>query len=122
MSPATPEEALAEGRRRASEASGRGDYSEAERLTWLGHQPRDEFNQLYDWAHIEPDLGQVRSTRRMGAPVTAVKRGLLRALRQYHNQLIGQLVRFNHQLLVKVARLESRIERLEQQASGDDRR
>ena len=122
MNPATPEEALAESRRRASQARSRGDYSEAERLTGLGEQPRDEFNRLYDWAYIEPDLGHVRSTRRLGAPITAIKKGLLRALRQYHNELIGQLVRFNHQLLVKVAELESRIDRLEQRAAGDDGR
>ena len=68
---------------------------------------------LYEWALLEPDLRDVRSTRRFGAPMTAVKRGLLRLLAQYHAALIAEQTRFNVNLLGYLRRLEERIEALE---------
>ena len=78
-------------------------------------EPSDSITtaKLYEWALIEPDLREVRSTRRFGAPMTAFKRGLLRLLQQYHASLIAEQTRFNVNLLVHVRRLEERIEELE---------
>jgi hypothetical protein len=62
---------------------------------------------------IEPDVREVRSTRRLGAPMTWLKLGLVRLLRQYHAQLVSQQTRFNVHMLGQVRRLEARIEELE---------
>jgi hypothetical protein len=53
------------------------------------------------------------STRRLGWPITAIKRGLMRLLRQYHGQLEGEETRFNVHLLAYTAGLERRIAELE---------
>ncbi len=68
---------------------------------------------LFEWALIDPDLRDVRSTRRLGAPITALKRGLLRLLAQYHGELIAEQTRFNVYLVGYVRRLEERIDELE---------
>ena len=74
--------------------------------------------QLTEWALIEPDLRQVRSTRRGGAPVTWAKRLLLRALGQYHAELTSQQTRFNVHLLGQVRALEQRVAALERTLAG----
>jgi hypothetical protein len=78
---------------------------------------------LLEWALVDPDPAKVYSTRRLGAPITLVKRALLRALRQYHAQLLAEQTRFNIQLTVYVSRLEDRVRELEDRlaAEGDDR-
>jgi hypothetical protein len=115
VSPSTPEEALAEARRRAAAARAAGIYDDAEAVAGLGRTPPYEgIDQLYDWAFIEPDRDQVVSTRRLGAPITAVKRGLMRLLRQYHRQMEGEQTRFNVHLLSYIARLEGRVAELEE--------
>ena len=68
---------------------------------------------MHEWALIEPDLREVRSTRRHGAPVTALKRMLLRLLGQYLGQLTSQQSRFNVHLLIRLRALEQRVEELE---------
>jgi hypothetical protein len=60
---------------------------------------------------VEVDL--LRSTRRAGAPVTGVKRLLLRLLRQYTNELEAQQTRFNVGVLARLEELEGRIAELE---------
>ena len=99
--------------------------AEVERLKALGRYGGDDAGatlepvdavsdaQLLEWALIEPDLSKLRSTRRYGAPVTWVKRALLRGLQQYHNEVTYQQTRFNIHLLRKILELEDRIERLE---------
>jgi hypothetical protein len=62
---------------------------------------------------IDPDLREVRSTRKLGAPVTLLKLGLVRLLNQYHAELISQQTRFNVHVLGHVRRLETRIDELE---------
>jgi hypothetical protein len=110
----TPDEALAEARRRAAAGREAGTYRDAEGLATLGRTPpREGMGLLYDWAFIEPDRDQVISTRRLGWPITAVKRGLMRLLRQYHGQLEGEETRFNVHLLAYTAGLERRIAELE---------
>ncbi|MGH2866407.1 MAG: hypothetical protein ACRDNK_02405 [Solirubrobacteraceae bacterium] len=68
---------------------------------------------LLEWAFVEPEARVLRSTRRYGAPITAVKRLLLRALAQYHGDLVANQTRFNLTLLAHLDRLEERIETLE---------
>ena len=109
-----PEEALAEARRRAAAGREAGTYQDADELAKLGlTRPREGMGLLYDWAFIEPDREQVMSTRRLGWPITAIKRGLMRLLRQYHGQLEGEETRFNVHLLAYTAGLERRIAELE---------
>jgi hypothetical protein len=66
-----------------------------------------------EWALIEPDEEVVVSHRRHGGAITALKRGLLRLLAQYHAELIARQTRFNVQLLLEVERLEERVATLE---------
>jgi len=77
---------------------------------------------LFEWAVIEPDLEEVRSTRRFGAPMTAFKRLLLRLLAQYHAELLAQQTRFNVNLVAQLRVLEQRIEALERAAGSSEQR
>ena len=112
-----PEEAVEAARQRAEEARARGAY--ADDLERFAVEPLDTvtLERLLEWAVIEPDVDLVYSTRRYGAPITAVKRGLVRALRQYLGQGFAQQTRFNIQLAVFVGHLQERVERLEEQAA-----
>ena len=69
--------------------------------------------QLREWALIEVEADLLRSTRRAGAPVTGVKRLLLRLLRQYTNELEAQQTRFNVGVLARLEEIEGRIAKLE---------
>jgi hypothetical protein len=71
--------------------------------------------QLREWALIDVDASLMRSTRRAGAPVTALKRLLLRLLRQYTNELEAQQTRFNVGVLARLEELERRIASLERE-------
>lgn len=118
----TPEEALAEARRRADAARADGTYDDAAEVEALGRgAARTPLSRLYDWAFIEPDPRHVRSTRRLGWPITAVKRFLMRLLRQYHKQLEGEETRFNVHLLAYTAGLEQRIAELEREREEERR-
>lgn len=75
--------------------------------------PADTRRKLLEWAFVEPEAAVLRSTRRYGAPITVVKRMLLRALAQYHSELVANQTRFNLTLLAHLERLEQRIEALE---------
>lgn len=110
-----PEEALE--RARAAAAAGReaGDYPPTEtRIEPLSEAP-PTYARLLEWALIDPDLAQVRSTRRWGAPITAVKQVLLRLLGQYHAELIAEQARFNANLVRYVGELERRLDELERE-------
>jgi hypothetical protein len=50
---------------------------------------------LREWAIIEVDAELLYSTRKGGAPITLIKRMLLRLLRQYTVELEAQQTRFN---------------------------
>jgi len=63
---------------------------------------------LERWAAIEVDPEAVYSTRRAGAPITAVKRLLLRLLRQYHVELEAKQTRFNVAVVERLRELERR--------------
>jgi hypothetical protein len=115
----TPEEAIERARREASEMRGQGAYQgDTERAA----PPVPSSQRLSEWAVIDPDLRSVRSLRRFGAPLTAVKRGLLRLLAQYHAELTAQQSRFNVKLVDELRALERRVEALERRADERDRR
>lgn len=120
MSRGAPERALEQARERADAARSAGEYAEAERFSALEPAPGADLFKLHEWAFLEVDESKIYSTRRFGAPVTLLKRGLLRLLVQYHGQLIAHQTRFNLHLLGEVARLQSRVARLEQLAAERD--
>lgn len=113
-----PEEALELARERAAAARARGAY--ADDLSGFAIAPTDRITteQLMEWAVIEPDETLMRSTRRGGAPLTALKRLLLRGLQQHFNELTSQQTRFNLHVLVHVTELEDRVRRLEQEVAA----
>lgn len=116
-----PEDALRAAMEEAERRRAAGGYAEPAERTTI--EPLDQVTraQLLEWALIEPDLTKLRSTRRGGAPITWVKRMLLRGLQQYHNEVIYQQTRFNIHLLRKLLELEERIERVERGTSESSR-
>ncbi|HZU60049.1 MAG TPA: hypothetical protein VE983_03745 [Solirubrobacteraceae bacterium] len=116
----TPEEALAAARRQA----------QARRLAEpeLGRAPSDQdllleareasLKQLTRWAMIEPEELEVYSTRRLGAPITALKRLLIRLLRQYLVQMSAQQSRFNAYVVGYLVAMDERIRALEEARDG----
>jgi hypothetical protein len=108
-----PERALE--RARAAVASMRAEGAYPSEQSAAQRQPSAGIttDRLLEWALIEPDLRNVRSTRRLGAPLTALKRGLLRLLAQYHAELIAEQTRVNVSLVLYVRELEQRVAELE---------
>jgi hypothetical protein len=95
-----PEDALGHARRVAAEHAATtipAGGLEVERAD----QPDDD--QLLQWAVIEPDLREVRSTRRgpVGKAVTAIKQGQLRLMGQYHAQVTSTQSRINVHLSLR---------------------
>jgi hypothetical protein len=83
----------------------------------------DEFvstRRLAEWALIEPEPEIVVSTRRLGRPITAFKRLLVRLLGQYLGQITAQQSRFNAHIAAHVMRLEERVAALEDAARERD--
>lgn len=72
---------------------------------------------LSEWAVIEIEPALLYSTRRGGAPVTAVKRLLMRLLRQYFVELEARQTRFNLGVLAAISELEQRMDRLERESA-----
>ena len=107
-----PEEALAAAR---AAAAARDDALPA----GMSIEPTERVSiaQLVEWAAIEPDPRAMRSTRRLGAPITWLKQRLLHVMRQYLRELEAQQTRFNLNVLIRVAELEDRVARLEEQAA-----
>ncbi len=104
-----PREALEAARGAAAQA---GDDA-AEQAPWsLEHTPIT-MRQLVEWAIIEPDESLVYSTRRLGRPITAFKRLLIRLLYQYLGQISAEQSRFNAHLIARVLQLEERVRTLE---------
>lgn len=117
-----PERALEQARAAAATMRARGAYGDNRNAEPGQSAPPTSLEDLFEWAMIDPDLRQVRSTRRLGAPVTLLKLGLVRLLNQYHAELIAQQTRFNVHVLGHVRRLETRIEELERIAAAHERR
>lgn len=104
-----PEDALAHARRLADEHAATtipAGGLEVER----SDQPSDD--QLVQWAVIEPDLREVRSTRPgpVGKAVTAVKQGQLRLLGQYHAQVQSVQNRLNVHLSLRSTLMREEIQ------------
>ncbi len=112
-----PEEAFARAERTAAERRARGGYpdpgdaGDALDATILGDKVPGEL--LSEWAVIDVEPGVMYSTRRAGAPVTALKRLLLRLMRQHLVEIEARQTRFNLGVLALVQELEQRVERLE---------
>ena len=111
-----PEEALERARAEAASRRAGGGYRGVEPGgvlddTFTSGTPSIEL--LSQWALIEVDDSSLYSTRRGGAPVTALKRLLLRLLRQYLVEVEARQTRFNIAILSTVRGLEERVERLE---------
>lgn len=116
-----PEDALERARDAARRKRAAGGYS-ATPLPGLDDtivSGRPSLDLLSRWAVIEVDAGNLYSTRRGGAPITVVKRGLLRLLRQYLVEVEARQTRFNIGVLATVFELERRVERLEA-GGGED--
>jgi hypothetical protein len=120
-----PEHALWSARAAAKAAREAGGYGDD--LSGFTVTPTDKvtIDRLLEWALIEPDASRVYSTRRWGKPITLLKRGLLRILHQYHNELIAEQTRFNLQMTVyagelteKLSELEARVAALEREVPG----
>lgn len=105
----TPEEALARARASA-EPYAEGPVS----LVADAVDPRSSAH-LAEWAVIEPHLDRVYSDRRGGRALGAVKRQLVRALRQYFAEIVAQENRFNAVATAHIVRLEERVRELEAQ-------
>jgi hypothetical protein len=112
----TPEEALAAARR---QAEARRESEPQPGLGQVDHDMRDSarqvsLKQLTRWAMIEPEELEVYSTRRFGAPITALKRLLIRLMRQYLVQVSAQQSRFNAYVVGHLVAMDERIQALEQ--------
>jgi hypothetical protein len=111
----SPEQAVEEARAAAARMRSRGAYDEDPESAELEPAEALTPGKLFEWALIDPDLRNVRSTRRLGAPITALKRVLLRLLAQYHAELIAEQARFNVNVALYVRRLEERVAELERE-------
>ena len=100
-----PEDAIAAARASAESKRAAGGYP-ADTTADAGKPPAGpDLARLREWAIVEVDAELLYSTRKGGAPITWVKRMLLRLLRQYTTELEAQQTRFN---VGVVAYLESR--------------
>jgi hypothetical protein len=109
-----PEEALELAREAAERKRAKGDYPPPKPGALADSIKAPDSELIGDWAVLAVDPERVYSTRRLGAPVTAFKRLLMRLLRQYHVELEAQQTRFNIALLSHVRDLERRVSALEQ--------
>ena len=96
----TPEEAIARAHR----------ASFGEDLSGFRVEPTDELTleKLREWAVIETDPDLVRSTRRLGGPITWWKRFLRKMLSQELGQAYAQQSRFNLMVVTRLQELEDR--------------
>jgi hypothetical protein len=110
-SPEDAERVAAEAARLRREAGGYAGVARRGALdeTIVTGSPSREL--LAHWAVIEIEPEEILySTRRAGAPVTFVKRMLVRLLRQYFVELEARQTRFNIALLERLEALEDRLE------------
>ncbi len=112
-----PEDALARAREAAERRREAGEDPAAGLERTASSIATDEpgLDELSEWALIAVPDESIYSTRRGGGAIVAVKRLLLRLLRQYNTELEGQQTRFNSALLEHVRELEERVARLERE-------
>lgn len=117
-----PEDALEYARAEVARKRAAGTYGEpgpaALEESIVSGRPSTEL--LSRWAVVEGDPRLLYSTRRAGGPITALKQGMIRLLRQYLSDVESRQTRFNIALLASVQDLERRVARLEE-AAGDSR-
>ena len=115
-----PEDALERARAEAARKRAAGGYAQAgaAALDESIVSARPSIELLSRWAVIQGDPELLYSTRRAGAPVTALKRLIVRLLRQYLVEVEARQTRFNIALLASVQDLERRIGALERGANG----
>jgi hypothetical protein len=101
-----PEDALERARAAAQPAPPAGEVARSFARDVSAESPSDEL--LQEWAVISVDPDLVYSSRRFGGPLTFVKRGLLRLMRQYTAELEAQQTRFNLGVLGRLRELERR--------------
>ena len=95
MSPTDPGEAAAAARASAERKRAEGVYP-PDTVADSGAPPSGpDLARLREWAIIEVDGELLYSTRKGGAPITWLKRMLLRLMRQYTTELEAQQTRFN---------------------------
>jgi hypothetical protein len=114
-----PEDALDAARRLSAEHAATTIPGEGLRVK-RSTQPSDD--QLLQWAVVEPDLREVRSTRRLGAPVTRTKQTLLRLLGQYHAQVLSVQNRVNVHLALRSSLVRDELRELRGEVDGLRRR
>lgn len=114
----SPEQAAQRAREAAAQRRAEGAYADELPGYEVDATSRIGQRRLAEWAVVEPDPDLVYSTRALGAPITWVKRALLRALRQYHGQMVAEQNRFNAHLVAQVMSLDDRVQRLEREAGG----
>ena len=105
-----PEDALERARERASDYAG-DPALRAEGIDEVLEPGGVSPTLLREWAIIDIDPASVYSTRRLGAPITLLKRTLLRLMRQYTAELEARQTRFNVALLARLEELERRHDR-----------
>ena len=115
----SPEEALDRAREALRARRAAGEYPPPPAAE-PPHAPAQSRRKLLEWAFVEPDAAVLRSTRAHGAPVTAVKRMLLRLLGQYLSELSANQTRFNLTLLAHLEQLEDRLAALEARAAESE--
>jgi hypothetical protein len=103
-----PEDALERARAEAARKRGDGVYPPAEGVAGSPAAGGPGLAQLREWAIVEVDPELVYSTRRGGAPITWLKKLLLRLLRQYTTELEAQQTRFNVGVVAYLERFEKR--------------
>lgn len=113
----SPEEAIERARERAAQRQEEAGLvtEEPAGLEASITAERPSLELLSEWSVIEVDSSDIYTSRRGGAPVTALKRLLLRLLGQYHGQLEARQTRFNIALLSRFRDLEERVAAVERQ-------
>jgi hypothetical protein len=103
-----PEEAVESARAAAARKRAAGEYPERESAVGSGQSAGPDLARLREWAIIEVDPSLLYSTRRGGAPITWLKRLLLRVLRQYTIELEARQTRFNVGVVAYLESLEKK--------------
>jgi hypothetical protein len=109
----TPEDAVEEARTRAAIARAQNAYPDVSEGFAVEPVERVTRDRLLDWGLIESRPEVVRSTRVLGAPITWLKRMLVRLLRQQQEQLSYDQTRFNLNMVVYAHALAERVSELE---------
>ena len=114
----TPEDARESARRAAADAgAARPPGEEATALERAIAPGSPSYDVLQEWARIGADPTLLYSTRRFGGPITFLKRGLVRFLRQYTREVESQQTRFNLAVLARLRDLEDRSGRADRSRS-----